>query len=303
MLDGETVVHENDAAQAIRLRALYQIDEMDLERIRSLGSALDGKIDAAVARFYEWMRPLPEFNEYLSDPAVLERVRRLQVAYWVDFLRGVIDAEFVASRRSLGAIHARIGLPLDTYLGGMNSFLMTFSEVASESDSDSFDTSHVTSLSKVLHLDTAIVIDEYNAITKTIIAEQGDALMEMSTPVTEVWADILMLPIVGVIDSRRSMEIMNTMLSKIAETRAHVAILDISGVAVIDTAVANHLIKVTRATRLMGCECLISGVSPAIAQTMVELGIDVGTVRTTATLQDALGMAFHVTGHTVQREA
>jgi rsbT co-antagonist protein RsbR len=89
---------------------------------------------------------------------------------------------------------------------------------------------------------------------------------------------------------------MNAMLTKISETRARVIILDISGVGVVDTGVANHLIKITKATKLMGCECTISGVSPAIAQTIVELGIDVGEIKTKATLRDALEDAFHATG-------
>jgi rsbT co-antagonist protein RsbR len=118
----------------------------------------------------------------------------------------------------------------------------------------------------------------------------------MSTPVTAIWRDILMLPLVGIIDSGRAQDIMNAMLTAIAETQARVIIMDISGVAVVDTAVANHLIKITKATKLMGCDCTISGVSPAIAQTMVELGIEVGDVQTTATLKDALVDAFRTTG-------
>jgi rsbT co-antagonist protein RsbR len=120
--------------------------------------------------------------------------------------------------------------------------------------------------------------------------------MEMSTPVTEIWEGLLFLPIVGIIDSRRSRDVMNAALNKIAETQARVFILDISGVGIVDTAVANHLIKITRATRLMGCETTISGVSPAIAQTIVDLGIDVGEVQTTATMRDALADAVHAIG-------
>jgi rsbT co-antagonist protein RsbR len=111
-----------------------------------------------------------------------------------------------------------------------------------------------------------------------------------------------MLPVVGIIDSKRAQDIMHAMLSMIRETKAKVFILDISGVAVVDTAVANHLIKITKATRLMGCECTISGVSPSIAETVVELGIDVGNVSTTASLQDALVFAFAKTGAEIRRQ-
>ena len=89
---------------------------------------------------------------------------------------------------------------------------------------------------------------------------------------------------------------MNATLEKIAESQARIFILDISGVGVVDTAVANHLIKISRATRLMGCECIISGVSPSIAQTIVDLGIDVGDVKTTSTMKDALATAFKQLG-------
>ncbi len=96
---------------------------------------------------------------------------------------------------------------------------------------------------------------------------------------------------------------MNATLAKIAETQARIFILDISGVGVVDTAVANNLIKITRATRLMGCECTISGVSPAIAQTIVDLGIDVGRIKTTANMKDALSDAFHRVGMEIARSS
>ena len=121
--------------------------------------------------------------------------------------------------------------------------------------------------------------------------------MEMSTPVTTIWEGILLLPIVGILDSKRTQDMMDSILDKIARTQAIVTLLDISGVAIVDTAVANHLIKVTKSTRLMGCETIISGISPSIAHTIVDLGIEVGEMRTTATLRDALIMALERCGH------
>jgi rsbT co-antagonist protein RsbR len=144
-------------------------------------------------------------------------------------------------------------------------------------------------------------VDTFSKRTSAIIRDQHEAMLEMSTPVTEVWQDVLMLPIVGMIDSRRAQDIMSAVLSKIGETHARSLILDISGVAVMDTAVANHLIKISKASRLMGSVCIISGLSPAIAQTMVELGINVGDVRTTATLRDALTAALKDVGVELQR--
>jgi rsbT co-antagonist protein RsbR len=150
----------------------------------------------------------------------------------------------------------------------------------------------IESVSKLMHLDSAIVVDAYNQRIQEALTEQADSMLAMSTPVTEIWDGILFLPIVGLIDSHRAREVMNSTLAKISETQAQVFILDISGVGVVDTAVANNLFRITRATKLMGCESIISGVSPAIAQTIVDLGIDVGRIRTTATMRDALALSF-----------
>jgi methyl-accepting chemotaxis protein len=114
------------------------------------------------------------------------------------------------------------------------------------------------------------------------------ALLEMSTPVTKIWDGVLFAGIVGIVDSKRAVDIMNKALSSIEDTRANTLLLDIGGVAVVDTAVANHLIKIAKAAVLMGCRTIISGISPAIAQTIAELGIDLGSIQTTSTIESAL---------------
>jgi methyl-accepting chemotaxis protein len=122
--------------------------------------------------------------------------------------------------------------------------------------------------------------------------EMNRTLEEMSTPVMPIWDGILLLPLIGVVDSSRTDQAVTKTLERINETRARVFLLDISGVPAVDTAVANQLPKISKATQLMGCETVISGLSPAIARTMVELGVEVGEVRTTATLRDAFAIAL-----------
>ena len=126
------------------------------------------------------------------------------------------------------------------------------------------------------------------------LKEQSRTIMEISTPAIKLWDRIVILPVVGVVDSLRAQQMMNTMLAKIMETAAKVIILDIQGVAAVDTAVANHLIKIAKATKLMGCRCIISGISPAVAETLVQLGIELGDIATNSTLQDALSDAFRL---------
>lgn len=126
---------------------------------------------------------------------------------------------------------------------------------------------------------------------KTIIQQQED-LLELSSPVTKVWDNVLILPVIGTLDSQRTQVMMENLLEKIVQTGCTMAILDITGVPTVDTQVANHLLKTVTSARLLGAECIISGISPAIAQTIVHLGIDLSAIQTKATLQDAMIFAL-----------
>jgi rsbT co-antagonist protein RsbR len=127
-----------------------------------------------------------------------------------------------------------------------------------------------------------------------VILRQTDEITEISTPVIRVWDGILALPIIGTLDSARTQVVMENLLQEIVESGSSIAILDISGVPAVDSLVAQHLIKTVSATRLMGAECIISGIRPEIAQTVVHLGIDLSSIITKATLASALAYAFKV---------
>jgi PAS domain S-box-containing protein len=128
----------------------------------------------------------------------------------------------------------------------------------------------------------------------TDLRKAEKALSEAITPVMKVWDGILMLPLVGTVDSRRAQIVMETMLTNVVDNKIKVAILDVMGVPIVDSAVAGYLVKLIKATKLMGCESIISGISPAVAQTMVNLGLDLGGVNSTTSLADALQLAFNV---------
>ncbi|MBB6270554.1 rsbT co-antagonist protein RsbR [Pedobacter cryoconitis] len=127
-----------------------------------------------------------------------------------------------------------------------------------------------------------------------VILRQTDEISEISTPVIRVWDGILALPIIGTLDSSRTQIVMENLLQEIVETGSIIAILDISGVPAVDSLVAQHLIKTVAATRLMGAECIISGIRPEIAQTVVHLGIDLSNIITKASLASALSHAFRI---------
>jgi len=130
-------------------------------------------------------------------------------------------------------------------------------------------------------------LEKVNEQQKTILQQQDD-LMELSSPVSKVWDNILILPVIGTLDSQRTQIMMENLLQKIVTTSCTMAILDITGVPTVDTQIANHLLKTVTSARLLGAECIISGISPAIAQTIVHLGIDLSSIKTKATLQDAM---------------
>ena len=125
-----------------------------------------------------------------------------------------------------------------------------------------------------------------------VIRRQGEEMLELSTPVIQLWDGVLALPIIGTLDSSRTQIVMEALLQQIVATRSPIAILDITGVPTVDTLTAQHLLKAVAATRLMGAECIISGIRPQIAQTIVHLGVDLGDVVTKASLADAFRLAL-----------
>lgn len=143
--------------------------------------------------------------------------------------------------------------------------------------------------------------EAYQRSREDVIARQQQELLELSTPVVKIWEGVVAVPLIGTLDSARTQVVMENLLTRIVETGASVAIVDITGVPTVDTLVAQHLIKTVAAARLMGADCIISGIRPQIAQTMVHLGVVLENVTTKATLADAIAMALKATGYVVSR--
>lgn len=149
-----------------------------------------------------------------------------------------------------------------------------------------------TRINKIMDSLSIITFETFIKGREEVILRQTDEITEISTPVIRVWDGILALPIIGTLDSARTQVVMESLLQEIVDRRASIAILDISGVPAVDSLIAQHLIKTVSATRLMGAECIISGVRPEIAQTIVHLGIDLSNIITKSSLASALEYAF-----------
>jgi rsbT co-antagonist protein RsbR len=144
-------------------------------------------------------------------------------------------------------------------------------------------------------------VQTFQKAREAVISRQQEELLELSTPVVKLWDGVLALPMIGTLDSARTQVVMESLLQRIVETGSEIAIIDITGVPTVDTLTAQHLLKTVTAIRMMGADCIVSGIRPQIAQTIVHLGIDLQGVTTKATLADALALALKRSGFAVSR--
>lgn len=282
----------------------FELTETDLELVRSAGTILAPQLEDFIDDWYRWLEMQPEYKQFFSDDKNIDRVKKMQVINWRKFFQADINEDYIGHCHHIGLVHARIDLPTEIYLAGMSkSWQLLVARLKSGKKKPTELDAMAEAISKMIYFDSFIVLDTIQSVARDKIAEHSKAMMEMSTPVTSIWEGVLLLPLVGIIDSQRTQDIMNKTLEKIAESRSKAFVLDISGVATVDTGVANHLIKITQATKLMGCECIISGISPAIARTLVELGVVISEIETTATLRDAFELALGKIGEEIGKDS
>lgn len=161
----------------------------------------------------------------------------------------------------------------------------------------------VWAISSVVDKMAQFTVTTYQDTREAVIRRQQEELLELSTPVIKLWKGVLAVPMIGTLDSSRTQIVMEALLQKIVETESDLAIIDITGVPTVDTLVAQHLLKTVSAIRLMGADCIISGIRPQIAQTIVHLGIDLQGIMTKSSLADALSLALERTGYRIVAQA
>ena len=206
---------------------------------------------------------------------------------------GVVDNDYVKSRILIGEVHAKIGLPIESYISGMNlSTEHITQQIQASSLPQETRNATVLAVGKLLHLDTAIITGTYHHRTNDLLNIQNRAVMELSTPVIRIWPGIVMLPLIGVIDTSRAQQIIERLLESVVANEAKVALLDVSGVSTIDTHVAQHLIKTVTAATMLGAKVIVTGISPESSQTLTNLGVNLGDMRTLGNLQNGIREAF-----------
>ncbi|HEX4153437.1 MAG TPA: STAS domain-containing protein [Steroidobacteraceae bacterium] len=236
-----------------------------------------------------------QFLKVLGEAIARGRTDSIEIPEWAE-VRAFLDD--LSRRRALAGFAAH---ETATFVFSLKRPLFEALRQDSRGDHRQFadDAWAVTALLDMLGLHT---VKAYQRAREEVINRQQEELLELSTPVVKLWDGILALPMIGTLDSSRTQIVMESLLQKIAETESQIAILDITGVPTVDTLVAQHLLKTVTALRLMGAECIISGVRPQIAQTIVHLGVDLQGVATKASLADALALALRRIGVSFVRQ-
>ena len=234
-----------------------------------------------------------EFLTLLKDATQNGGVDDIESKEWAD-VRDALE-EFSRTRARQGFSPTEVA----TYILSFKQTLFTFLRKEYKKDPAAL----IDELWKATTLLDKLGLYTTQAYTQTredIIERQRQEMLELSTPVVKIWDGVLALPMIGTLDSERAQVVMESLLENIVATGSTIAIVDITGVPTVDTLVAQHLLKTVAAAKLMGADCIISGIRPQIAQTIVHLGIDLNEVTTKASLADALSTALRRTGHRVE---
>jgi rsbT co-antagonist protein RsbR len=269
---------------------------------------------AQVQLLADWVKALKATSSSGAKSLISDPELQAQCQEFISLL-----ADALASG-NLDDINADAWTPMRELLGGISRsrgrqgfspsetamFVFSFKEPlfvhlrrAFEGHSDAALFSDMWEVSRLLDKLALHTTEVHQSAREEVIRRQGEEMLELSTPVIQLWDGILALPIIGTLDSSRTQIVMEALLQQVVATRSPVAILDITGVPTVDTLTAQHLLKAVAATRLMGAECIISGIRPQIAQTIVHLGVNLGDVVTKASLADAFRVALKKLGHSI----
>lgn len=287
-----------------RRKAFLEFTEQDVAVLEGVNDLATQYADSMIEDFYEHLMAFEETRAFFADPNLLRHVKEMQKAYFMRLTQGHYDQQYVANRIRIGQVHEHVGLPVKSYLGMYCFYLRAvFKRLRDEFEETPEQAFAVfNSLMKLTFFDMGLAIDTYIESREQTIQGQQEAIRELSTPVLLLRPGLLLLPIIGLIDTRRARQLTEQLLRSVRANRATVVVIDVTGVPSVDTKVANHLVQTVEAARLMGAISIVSGIAPEIAQTMVRLGIDLRRIRTVGDLQGGIEAAEHLLGYRVVKD-
>jgi rsbT co-antagonist protein RsbR len=283
-----------------RRRRLVGLDPRDVERIMAIKPIVVRNGNEHVARFFDYLASLDEARPLFAKPEVAERARRLKAEHVIAMVGGKYGVEYVQQRIELGLIYGRAGIEIHVFLGAFDHLLKSIGDSVMKQFHDAPEEGFESfmSLKKVAFFDVGIIVDVLVFERERVIRQQQEAIRELSTPVLQMRDRLLILPIIGVLDTHRARLLTDALLRAIRANRAKVVVVDITGVGAVDSKVANHLLQAVTAAKLMGAAVIVTGLSSEVAQTLVTLGVDLSRLNTIGDLQGGIEEAERILGYT-----
>jgi rsbT co-antagonist protein RsbR len=287
-----------DETEIKRRKEFLEFGKDDADALRELSDIARKYAEPVIEELYRHFLAFDDTRAFFHDARTLERVKQLQRDYFLRLTQGEYGTDYVADRLRIGTVHEHIGLAPEWYLGAYNYYLRSVAlrifEAHAKEPRKAFTT--FLSLLKVVFMDIGLAVDTYVFAREATMRKQQEAIRELSTPVLQIRERLLLIPIIGVIDTQRARLITEGLLRSIRANRAKVVVMDITGVATIDSRVANHLLQTVTAARLMGATVIVTGLSSDVAQSLVALGIDLDKLNTVGDLQGGIEEAERLLG-------
>lgn len=289
-------------AEVDRRKRIVDLSGDDISRILTLRNMVAEHTDRYVDAFFRYLDDLGEAPALFGKREILEEAKRRKREHLAAMTAAQYDRNYVEQRVALALLYSRHGVSTPVFLGAFHQLLRALGNDVMKSVKDPNDAfQRFISLKKVAFFDIGIMTDVLISERERTINLQQDAIRELSTPVLQIREGLLILPIIGMIDSQRAKQLTDGLLRSIRANRARMVVMDITGVAAVDSKVANHLIQTIAAARLMGSTVIVTGLSADVAQALVALGVDLGKISTTGDLQSGLEEAERMLGYRIVR--
>jgi rsbT co-antagonist protein RsbR len=284
-----------------RRRRFVDLKPDDVVRITAMKDLVVRHADEHASAFFDYLSQFEEAAPLFRKSDVLQEAKRLKHDHLLAMADGEYGKAYVEQRVKLGRLYSSVALDVRVFLGAFHRLMRSIGDKIAEKFARDAQTAfqNFTSLQKVGFLDIGIIVDVLIAERERTINVQQKAILELSTPALQIRDRLLMLPIIGVLDSMRAKQLTDGLLQAIRANRAKVVVMDITGVAAVDSKVANHLIQTVAAARLMGTTVIVTGLSAEVAQSLVTLGVDLSKINTVGDLQGGIEEAERMLGYRV----
>ncbi len=268
----------------------------DVVRIVGLRPVVEPHVDEIAGAFFSALSQFEEAKPLFTSRKTVDEARRLKRDHLIAMVKGEYDKTYVEQRIKLGNLYSAAGLEPMVFLGAFQQLMRNIGERVMSHYPAEVGFSNILALNKLAFFDIGIIVDTLIHERERTIRQQQESIRELSTPVLQLRDRLLILPIIGILDSVRARQLTENLLQSIRATRARMVVIDVTGVAAVDSKVANHLVQTVAASKLMGANVIVTGLSAEVAQTLVTLGVDLGRLTTLGDLQGGLEEAERMLG-------